>query len=70
MSFEANEWRPEVKEENEDDGLLTIHRGKLGGASLSFNRADWEIGNWDEFYIGIPRLRPSQRAGQDRDQGC
>ncbi len=26
LSFEANEWRPKVKDENEDDGLLTPQR--------------------------------------------
>lgn len=50
MSFEANEWRPKVKEDGNDEGLVTIHSGKLGGASLSFNRADWEVGNTDEWW--------------------
>jgi hypothetical protein len=49
ISFEAGEWRPKPEEPKEGDfPSLSSH---LGGAMLGFNRADWEIGNDDDWWI-------------------
>ena len=49
MSFEASDWRPK-REPVEGDTLGTTYSSFLGGATLSFNRQDWEIGNDDEWW--------------------
>lgn len=49
MSFEASDWRP-MREPVADDELGTMFSIFLGGATLGFNRHDWEIGNNDEWW--------------------
>ncbi|MDT7514688.1 hypothetical protein [Rhodoferax mekongensis] len=46
ISLEAGEWLPK-----EADPSSLRYAGKLGGAMLSFNRADWEAGTSDEWWI-------------------
>lgn len=49
ISLAAGDWKPRPVEPIEDD--LPILPSELGGAMLGFNRADWEIGNDDEWWI-------------------
>jgi hypothetical protein len=49
ISFEASDWKPKPVEPTEDD--LPMLSSQLGGAMLGFNRADWEIGNDDNWWI-------------------
>lgn len=56
ISFEAGDWRPKEEEPKEGDfPSLTTH---LGGAMLGFNRADWEIGNDDDWWISCYLPKP------------
>lgn len=49
ISFDAGDWKPKPAEPTEDDLLMLS--SKLGGAMLGFNRADWEIGSDDDWWI-------------------
>jgi len=49
ISFEAGDWKPKPDGPKESD-LLSIH-SEMGGAMLGFSRADWEIGNDDNWWI-------------------
>lgn len=57
MSLEASDWRPKL-EPVADDELGTTFSSFLGGATLGFNRHDWEIGNDDEWWSAcyLPKL--------------
>ncbi|GAB1391622.1 hypothetical protein MASR1M6_38040 [Rubrivivax sp.] len=57
MSFEASDWRPK-RELIADDELGTMFSSSLGGATLSFNRHDWEIGNDDEWWSACYLPKP------------
>jgi hypothetical protein len=46
ISFETGDWRPP-----KTDSLPSLYSGNVGGAMLSFNRADWEVGTSDEWWI-------------------
>lgn len=56
ISFGAGDWKPEPVEPTEDD--LPMLSSELGGAMLGFNRADWEIGNDDDWWIScyLPKV--------------
>lgn len=56
ITFEAGEWRPKAEEPKEGD--LPSLSSHLGGAMLGFNRADWEIGNDDEWWISCFLPKP------------
>jgi hypothetical protein len=57
MSFEASDWRP--KHEPVSDGELGLaFSSVLGGATLGFNRRDWEIGNDDEWWSACYLPKP------------
>lgn len=47
ISFESSDWRPPHED---DSNPLLSYRSDLGGARLGFNRADWEIGNSDDWW--------------------
>ncbi|MDO9160153.1 MAG: hypothetical protein Q7U45_11960 [Burkholderiaceae bacterium] len=49
ISFDVGDWKPKPVEPTEDD--LPMLSNELGGAMLGFNRADWEIGNDDDWWI-------------------
>lgn len=49
ISFDAGDWKPKPVEPTEGD--LPMLTSELGGAMLGFNRADWEIGNDDDWWI-------------------
>lgn len=49
ISFDAGDWKPKFVEPTKDD--LPMLSSELGGAMLGFNRADWEIGNDDDWWI-------------------
>lgn len=49
ISFDAGDWTPKPVEPKE--GEFPSFHGELGGAMLGFNRADWEIGNDDDWWI-------------------
>jgi hypothetical protein len=49
ISFEIGEWRLKAEEPKEDE--FPSPSAHLGGAMLGFNRADWEIGNDDDWWI-------------------
>jgi hypothetical protein len=49
ISLDAGDWKPPPPEPSEHD--LSMTSNELGGAMLGFNRADWEIGNDDEWWI-------------------
>ena len=48
ISFQAGDWRPKPVKPTVDGW---IPHSELGGAMLGFNRADWEIGNDDNWWI-------------------
>lgn len=52
ISFEASDWRPKRKPIT-DDELGTAWNQFVGGATLGFNRHDWEIGNDDEWWSAL-----------------
>lgn len=56
ISFEAGDWRPKPEEPKPE--LFPSMHTYLGGAMLGFNRADWEIGNSDDWWIVcyLPKL--------------
>ncbi|WP_440030488.1 hypothetical protein, partial [Chromobacterium amazonense] len=56
ISFEAGDWRP--KSEEPKPGMFPRMRSELGGAMLGFNRANWEIGNNDEWWIACYLPKP------------
>lgn len=49
ISLSASEWC--TKPEEPEPGMFPSMHRELGGAMLGFNRADWEIGNSDEWWI-------------------
>lgn len=49
IGFNAGDWKPKPVEPTEDE--LPMLPSELGGAMLGFNRADWEIGNDDDWWI-------------------
>lgn len=49
ISLDAGDWKPQSPETTEHD--LSMLSNELGGAMLGFNRADWEIGSDDEWWI-------------------
>ncbi|WP_090142313.1 hypothetical protein [Limnohabitans sp. DM1] len=49
ISLDAGDWKPQSLEPTEHE-LLTLSN-ELGSAMLGFNRADWEIGVDDEWWI-------------------
>ncbi|OIT13539.1 hypothetical protein BL241_03120 [Ralstonia solanacearum] len=49
ISLAIGEWPP--KPEGSEPGNVPSMFGQLGRAMLGFNRADWEIGNSDEWWI-------------------
>lgn len=60
MSFEASDcsdWRPK-REPDADDMLGAESINFLGGATLSFNRHHWEIGNNDEWWSSCYLPKP------------
>lgn len=56
ITLEASDWRP--KREEQAPGLLAAAIGDVGGAALGFSRADWEIGNSDDWWCScyLPKL--------------
>jgi hypothetical protein len=56
ISFEAGDWKPRAEEPNE--GEFATFSSELGGAMLGFNRADWEIGNDDDWWISCFLPKP------------
>lgn len=56
ISFDAGDWRPRPVEPKEGD-FPSFH-SELGGAMLGFNRADWEIGNDDDWWISCYLPKP------------
>lgn len=48
ISFQAGDWKPKPVKPTVDGWILS---SELGGAMLGFNRADWEIGNDDDWWI-------------------
>jgi hypothetical protein len=72
ITLEASDWRP--KREEHAAGLLASSVGDVGGAALGFNRADWEIGNSDDWWCScylpkplIEALVTEIRSGQLND---
>ena len=57
MSFEASDWRPK-REPVADDERGTVFSSFLGGATLGFNRHDWEFGNDDEWWSACYLPKP------------
>jgi hypothetical protein len=49
ISLDAGDWKPQSPETTDHD--LSMLSNELGGAMLGFNRADWEIGSDDEWWI-------------------
>ena len=69
ISFFARDWRP--KREELKPGIFPSLDSKLGDAMLGFSRADWEIGNSDDWWIAcylpksfIDALVVDVRSGQ------
>jgi hypothetical protein len=69
ISFHAGDWKPKPVEPKE--GEFQSFHSELGGAMLGFNRADWEIGNDDDWWIScylpktfIAALIADVRSGQ------
>ena len=50
ISFETGDWRPKREPAEEIEGFGLLSTTELGGAMLGFNRADWEIGNENEWW--------------------
>ncbi|KQV60138.1 hypothetical protein ASC95_01275 [Pelomonas sp. Root1217] len=69
ISFDPGDWKSKPAPEGE--AALSSLDTQLGGAMLSFSRADWEIGNDDEWWIAcylppafIDSLIADVRSGQ------
>lgn len=49
ISLDAGDWKPKPVEPK--DGEFPSCHTELGGAMLGFSRADWEIGNDDDWFV-------------------